>query len=503
MSRSYRLFEGSVQHKFQQSRAKVQIFGGGYGNGKTTSVCIKSLEIAKDYPGSNILLARSTFPKLNDTLRKEFLRWCPPTWIKSFSKTDNVLEMKNGSVINFRYVSQRQGDSESGTSNLLSATYDLVVVDQIEDPEIVEKDFNDLLGRLRGSTLYTGADETMPRSGPRWFLITCNPTRNWFYKKIVKPYHDWRRTGVFGRDLLVDRDTQRPIVEIYEGSTYTNKENLPPDFLTTLEAAYSGQMRDRYLMGQWAAYEGLVYNEFAAEIHKVDETLIKRHLNKVRMLGYDPTPIAGYDYGLAVPSCFLLGFADHDKNIIYVDGFYEKECPIAEQADRIVKVCDAWGVDVDDLSIRADPDIFRRKAGGAKTVGRSVSDMFSECGVSMSRGNSDILNGIQKVKMYLRPNMAHRSPFTGTAPSAYMYFSEKLDFVENEIGDYYWKRDNDDDQVDKPRDKNDHAMDALKYSVSDMVEIAKFIGRPNDPPPYMYWGEKPEQDREKHRPRNA
>jgi hypothetical protein len=47
--------------------------GGGFGNGKTTAGVVKALELAKDYPGSNGLIARSTFPKLNDTIRKEFL----------------------------------------------------------------------------------------------------------------------------------------------------------------------------------------------------------------------------------------------------------------------------------------------------------------------------------------------------------------------------------------------------------------------------------------------
>jgi hypothetical protein len=35
--------------------------------------------------------------------------------------------------------------TETSSSNLLSATYDWIVVDQIEDPEITEKDFLDFL----------------------------------------------------------------------------------------------------------------------------------------------------------------------------------------------------------------------------------------------------------------------------------------------------------------------------------------------------------------------
>jgi phage terminase large subunit len=242
MSKAYKLTEGGLQDQFQKSRAKVQMFGGGFGNGKTTAGVVKALQLARDYPGSNGLIARSTYPKLNDTVRKEFLSWCPNKWIaRKALSTDNVVELTNGSVINFRYIAQQNKNGESSTSNLLSATYDWILVDQVEDPEISQKDFNDLLGRLRGSAVYEGDDDTMPRTGPRWMMLLCNPTRNWVYRKLIKPLHDYKR-GIMNPDLLIDVNTGEPMIELFEGSTYTNKENLPEDFIQTLEAAYKGDI---------------------------------------------------------------------------------------------------------------------------------------------------------------------------------------------------------------------------------------------------------------------
>ena len=52
MAKTYSLLEGSLHDKFFQSRAKIQFFGGGYGNGKTSAMTVKALlKIAKDYPG--------------------------------------------------------------------------------------------------------------------------------------------------------------------------------------------------------------------------------------------------------------------------------------------------------------------------------------------------------------------------------------------------------------------------------------------------------------------
>jgi hypothetical protein len=159
--------------------------------------------------------------------------------------------------------------TETSSSNLLSATYDWIVVDQIEDPEITEKDFLDLLGRLRGSAEYTGDDPTMPRTGPRWIVLLCNPTRNWVYRKLVKPLQDYKN-GIPNDNLMTD-ESGKPIVELFEGSTYTNRDNLPEDFIETLESAYQGQMRSRYLLGEWGAFEGLVYPQYDPVVNMVSE----------------------------------------------------------------------------------------------------------------------------------------------------------------------------------------------------------------------------------------
>ena len=231
------------------------------------------IQVAKDYPCCNILMARSTYPKLNDTMRRTFLEFCPAEWIKSFplsKNSDNTCTLVNGTTINFRYVTQRKATEDGGsTSNLLSATYDLIVLDQIEDPEIIHKDFLDLMGRLRGSAIYRGTDPTMPRTGPRWFFISSNPTRNWVYKKLIEPIKKYEANGTITDELLCDRDENgKPIlvdgkpniiIDLIEGSTYDNAHVLEADFIKGLEATYTGQMRNRFLKGEWAAYEGLVY----------------------------------------------------------------------------------------------------------------------------------------------------------------------------------------------------------------------------------------------------
>ena len=192
MTIAYNIKENSLHDKFQKSRAKVQVFGGGFGNGKSAALCIKALIMGNKYPGANILLARSTFPKLNSTLRVEFEKWCPKGSIKrNVNSKENFIELHNGTRFNFSYVAQQGKSNESSTSNLLSATYDAILIDQVEDPEITYKDFLDLLGRLRGSTRRRDdSDFTWPTTGPRFLILACNPTRNWVFKKLIKPLQE-------------------------------------------------------------------------------------------------------------------------------------------------------------------------------------------------------------------------------------------------------------------------------------------------------------------------
>jgi len=484
---TFKLHRGSLQERFLKSRAKIQIYGGGFANGKTATSCIKAIELAKDYPGSNGLMARSTYPKLNDTLRKEFLKWCPVDWINSFPKSangSNTCALKNGTTINFRYIAQQgKNSNDATTSNLLSATYDWIIIDQMEDPEIVHKDLLDLLGRLRGMSPYTGVDDTMPSSGPRWLVLTTNPTRNWVYRELVKPLHDLER-GVYNEHLMCETDengkptlTNRlptPIIELFEGSTYENKENLEPDFIKTLEASYHGQMRDRFLMGEWASYEGLVYPDFSESVHVLSHSQINQYYLQLTAAGAEIIHLEGYDYGLAVPYCYLLGFVDNYGNVFLMDGGYEAEKPFEVHVDKVKELRGVYKVP-NDNHIYADPDIFRRKGVGRKTVGRSIADMFLEDGVYCTRGNADIANGIVKVSQYLIPQRNHKNPITGVYNSPYLYISDNLEFVINEFGGYYWKRDPRGEIMDVPVDKDDHALDTVKYMLSHRPAISKLI----------------------------
>jgi hypothetical protein len=503
---NYKLRKHSIHWDFDQSRNKIQFFGGGFANGKTTALVIKALKLCVEYPGSNGLLGRSTYPKLNDTLRKVFFLWCPPDWIKKMpTQDDNTCYLKNGTIVNFRYISQRgkQNVDGSTTSNLLSATYDWIGIDQIEDPEIVHKDLLDLMGRLRGQAPYRPEgpeDGSMPDSGPRWLMLTSNPTSNWVYKELIKPLQLYKRTGRITDQLLVNPMTKTPIIDLIEGATYANKENLTEDFIRTLEASYRGQMRARFLEGKWAAYEGLVYQDYEEEKHLLSREDCMNHLWALQRKHYRVKAIEGYDFGISSPSCYLFGFVDDWGRVIVLDGFYERNLHYTRQPDLVSKIRGKYAhlISVEE-SIRADPSIFKTKVIEKHVdTGTPISQLLSSAGMECRPATNDIVTGVAKVGAYLADQPTHEHPTRGTAPAPILYFVDDMDFITDEITNYYWDRSSQGDHIDRPIDRDDHAMDALKYMMSHQPEPSEIVlPKSEQPKPWMFWQEEDEKGRQR------
>lgn len=478
----FKIFKDGFHQQFLDFRSKVQIIGGGFGNGKTTSGCVKILSIAQNYPGANILVGRSTYPKLNDTVRKEFFKWLPKSWIKRWSESSNTLELQNGSTINFRYVKmQKREKASSGTSNLLSATYDAIFIDQMDDPEFDYEDFTSLMGRLRGSAKYSGQDHTMPDTGPRWMLISLNPTRNWIFRKVIKPVLDYKEKQFISpalNEMLQGFRTENvdDLIRVISGSSYENAHNLAADYLHGLEALYTGVMKQRFLFGGWEAFEGLIYPSFDLYTHMVPEYQISDWMDT-----YKPQRVLEmYDHGLTNVSCYMLGLGDGQGNIALVDGFHKKNQSIEVSISSIQNIRREWRLPPNLSSpIHADPAVFRKTQGEYRTVGKSVADIFhaNGKGLRMVRGNNDITSGIAKVNSYLLPHQDHKNPFTGEKPGPFIYFNEdRLGFLVDEITDYFYAdADDPNAESDKPMDGKDHAMDALKYGLTSTPSIIELL----------------------------
>lgn len=466
----FTITEGSPQEKAYKSTAPIQLLAGGYGWGKTSLLCVKCIGIMLDYPGCHGAILRNTETNLFTTTYQEFLKWCPKNRIVKYpGDKDKHLVLDNGSSVLFSYIKMTtRGDSK--TMNLLSATFDFVFIDQLEDPEFSWDLFSDLQGRLRGTAKYVGDEDKSEYCN--YMMCTTNPTQNWVKTKLVRPLKLWEQQGIVGDDLLKDEELFEregkvvPIIDLIEGTTYDNAENLPPGFIKRLENIYKGDRRRKYMLGEWDIGENLVYSMFSWEDHVIEHEAMLEHLDDVKR-NYIPQWIEGLDYGVAKPSCYMLVFMDQYGRYNFVDGWYQAELTIREQADLIKDMREKYGVSKGEVI--ADPSLFRRSRADINTVAQE----FERQGIWMQRGNNNVRGGIARVQMMLSLH-ERTNPYVVSNLSPDVFFSDKLQFLIEEILNYKWKV-TADGVTDMPVDKDDHAMDCMKYILTYDRDKAKML----------------------------
>jgi hypothetical protein len=144
--------------------------------------------------------------------------------------------------------------------------------------------------------------------------------------------------------------------------------------------------------------------------------------------------------------------------------------------------------------IRADPDIFRRKVvAGHKNTGTTVAKLLASNDMKFTPASNDITAGIAKVSSYvnLHPHVTH--PQTGVANAPLLYVNKELSWFTEEILAYFWKKNDQGKSTDEPMDRDDHAMDMIKYGLSILPDPSE-IKPPKDtlPPGWMQWHEQEE-----------
>lgn len=476
---------------FYESLVKIAGFTGGFGNGKTAALAIIGLSVARTYEKARILVGRATRPKLEDSTKPEVMKWIPEDWIAKMpnDRHNNLVIQETGSQLEFRHIRQEGKGKGEQQSNLLSATYDLILVDQMDDPELSYKDFADLVGRLRGTARYIGDDPRMPKFGPQLLRFTANPTRNWLFREVAGPFFTWEKSGLVTSKLLRRKSDGQPIIKVFNAPTSANAHNTGAEYAETMETVFRGAMGARFIEGDWGAYEGLIYPEYDETIHRVQasemEEFIKDQL-KDEALGI----IEGYDYGQASPSCYLLAFHNDVGDIFIVDGFYEANAGIKKQVKWRQEILNKWGV-IPTERPYADPDIFRKKSATKEGPAIAVATLFAEEGLDFQRGANDIDAGIAKIASYLAVDKLHRHPITRNYGGPRLFVSSDMEFWHNEIVDYYWNKNTLGQNVDKPVDRNDHAMDGTKYLLSKRPSVVGAITKRNrliDPRAFM-WNE--------------
>lgn len=227
---------------------------------------------------------------------------------------------------------------------------------------------------------------------------------------------------------------------------YTIFDNpfLSKEFVENLCKEYWGSvLYKRYILGEWALAEGLVYSSFSRE-RNVFSGDVKYNPNSEYYLAID--------YGTMNPFAVeLIEFTDEGKVRVIKEAHYsgrEKGQAVDNEYYYQMLVDIAEGYEIQSIVI--DPSAAAMKATIRKYGAFSITD-----------GNNDVLNGIQEVTKYLGLGflLIHESCIEGINEFESYAWDEKLSAKTG---------------IDTVIKENDHHMDAIRYFI---YTIAKRINR--------------------------
>lgn len=361
-------------------------------------------------------MGAATLAQLEQTSMKTFFEMMPAKLIANHSKQKMFVDLINGHRVLFRPLD----DPGKARSLNLSCWH-------IEEASEVNFDyFVQLTTRLRNhaTTKHIG-------------ILSTNPDMNWIKTEfLLKSSKILNATEKYH----IPEEDKNPNYSTHIAPTHLNT-HLPPNFYDDTAKSRPSWWIARYLDGSFTNMEGAVYPMFEKSI--VDPFPIPKNWERV----------GGADFGIRDSTVLLLGAIDPETGITYIySEYYQNTHTVAHHAKNMNEMLE----EIPRGALRylvADPSGKRR----SMTDHTSLFDHYAEYGIFFKEGNNRIDSGISKV-------------YTWFMLGKLKIFSTCRNLVREGLN-YKYKPEEMDKKVDeKPIDKDNHAMDSLRYMISELPD---------------------------------
>lgn len=373
-----------------------EIHYGPYGCGKTFSICMGlGLKCRSTAPPSGdgvILVVGKTIQAAKANVCSVWAYLFGENFRYDSGKKDGYL--KDGFIFGhkFRLVGLNDSNAES---RIRGANAYCIIGDEISTWS--EDNFNKILGRLRGNK---------PNGWNYFFVGSTNPDSpvHWL-KKLIDTADD---------------------INFVKWSEFDNITNGAVAYYNNLKARYKNHKAyyQRYVLGEWAASEGLVYSCFDEDEH----ILTKEQIAQLEFVEYR----LGVDFGLNNPTAILLLGKTVGEEWVVLKEKYLPKTTLTEIYQSFLDIM----IDKSIKFIFLDPSAL------------ALKDKLKEMGIYNFRdANNTVKEGIQLVYDF----------FT----SQKLFISEECINLKGELFTYSYKKDGSDDVIKE----HDHACDALRYAL--------------------------------------
>jgi len=376
----------------------IEIHYGPFGCGKTFSICMGAglkFRETPPPPGDGVVLV------VGKTMSAAKANVCS-VWAALFGKNfkyDSGRKdgyEKDGFIFGhkFRLVGLNDANAES---RIRGANAYCIIGDEISTWS--EENYNKIMGRLR-SELPKGWSDY-------WFVGSTNPDSpiHWLKKEIDREDSD---------------------IHFVKWSEYDNITSGAVEYYRKLKERYKYHKAyyQRYVLGEWAASEGLVYSCFDEEEHILT-------CQQIRQLEFKEYRL-GVDFGLNNPTAILLiGKTVGDEWVVLKEKYLPKTT-LTEVYQAFIEIM----LDKRIKNIYLDPSAL------------ALKDKLKEVGIyNFKDADNSVKEGIQTVY----------DCFT----SQRLFISEECVNLKGELFTYCYKKDGSDDVIKE----HDHACDALRYAI--------------------------------------
>lgn len=412
------------------------LYAGPAGTGKSKCLLEKLHAMALKYPGMRGLIVRKTLASLGSTalvtyeehVAKEHLANAEVQWFGGSAKEAACYRYKNGSRIVVGGMDKAM--------KIMSSEYDVVYCQ--EATELTEEDWEAITTRLRNGKIpyqqiIADANPDVPT---HWLKIRCDSG---------KTHH------------IRSRHEDNPIL-FHQNPDGTTGEltNVGRNYMAKLDAL-TGVRYMRLRKGIWCAAEGLVYEEFDPNIH-----IHKR-------IGVPPISWTRYitvDFGYTNPMVVQFWAEDEDGRLYLYKELYATKTTVEDMAPKIKEA----------MNLKKEPRprmiICDHDAEGRATLEKHL-------GMSTKAAKKTIEDGIQAVKMRMRPSEVDGKPRIFLCQDALIERDKELADKKKptcsleEIVGYIWDRGTVKAQNDGkppkelPVKEDDHGMDAMRYMIAE------------------------------------
>jgi len=344
------------QKLFCQARTRYVAYGGARGGGKTHVLRLKAVMGAIGYPGIRILIVRREYPELEQTVIIP-MRKMVPGELAVYNGTMHMLAFANGSIIKFGHYGSGDDLEYQGQE------YDWIFMD--EATQFTEYQFRVLGACLRGATKI-----------PRRMYLTCNPGGvGHFWVKRLFITRDYRK-GEREADHTFIPATVEDNPQLLESS---------PEYIQQLDLLPE-DIRRAHRYGDWDALSGVFFPEVRRETHVApDFWRIPAEWRKYR----------AFDYGLDMFACLWIAQDFDGRSWVYRE-VRRSDLIVSEAAKLMLELTPA-GEQI--TATIAPPDMWNRQ----KDSGKSMAEIFMECGVGLIRASNSRVQGWMALKEALKP----------------------------------------------------------------------------------------------------